>query len=142
MKNKEYKHLKEDCVAYQEGGMGCPDCYCDSSCKDDSCPICGGNTPERVEEQTKWLEKIAKQKEEKMINKLYEGRHPLDPIANQDLSSFAIELKKENIELRSLYEQVISRINKLDDDTREAKGHLNILVLDRFLADITKLVGE
>jgi hypothetical protein len=60
-----YKHLKEECVAYQEGGMGCPDCYCDSSCKDDSCHICGGNTQERVEEQTKWLEKIAKQKEEK-----------------------------------------------------------------------------
>jgi hypothetical protein len=50
--------------------------------------------------------------------------------------------KEENIKLLSLYEQVISRINKLDDDTREAKGHLNILVLDRFLADITKLVGE
>ena len=50
--------------------------------------------------------------------------------------------EEEYIPLRSLYEQVISRINKLDDDTREAKGHLNILVLDRFLADITKLVGE
>ena len=50
--------------------------------------------------------------------------------------------EEEYIPLRSLYEQVISRINKLDDDTREAKGNLNILVLDRFLADITKLVGE
>ena len=50
--------------------------------------------------------------------------------------------EEEYIPLRSLYEQVISRINKLDDDTREAKGHLNILVLDRFLADITKLIGE
>ena len=50
--------------------------------------------------------------------------------------------EEEYFPLRSLYEQVISRINKLDDDTREAKGHLNILVLDRFLADITKLVGE
>jgi len=61
-----YKHLKEDCVAYQEGGMGCPDCYCDASCKDNSCHICGGNTPERVEEQIEWLEKIAKQKEKRM----------------------------------------------------------------------------
>jgi hypothetical protein len=42
-----YKHLKEECVAYQEGGMGCPDCYCDSSCKDDSCHICGGKTKGR-----------------------------------------------------------------------------------------------
>ena len=25
MNNKEYRHIKEDCVAYQEGGMGCPD---------------------------------------------------------------------------------------------------------------------
>ena len=49
--DNKYRHIKEDCVAYQEGGMGCPDCYCDSSCKDDSCHICGGNTPERVEEQ-------------------------------------------------------------------------------------------
>ena len=69
--DNRYKHLKEDCVAYQEGGMGCPDCYCDSSCKDDSCHICGGNTPERVEEQTKWLKKIAKQKEEKTTFQIY-----------------------------------------------------------------------
>ena len=50
--------------------------------------------------------------------------------------------KKEYYEIRSLYEQVISRINKLDEDTKEAKGSLNMLVLDRFLEDITKLVGE
>lgn len=55
------------------------------------------------------------------------------------------DLQNENIKLRSLYEQVISRINKLDDDTKEAMGHpkaLSILILDKFLADITKLVGE
>ena len=78
-----------------------------------------------------------------MNNKPHEGRHPLDPIA--DVGGNTPERVEEQIkwlELRSLYEQVISRINKLDDDTREAKGHLNILVLDRFLADITKLVGE
>ena len=71
------------------------------------------------------------------MSKETKGIHP-EP--SED--SLIRELKKENIKLRSLYEQVISRINKLDDDTREAKGHLNILVLDRFLADITKLVGE
>ena len=60
--DNKYRHIKEDCVAYQEGGMGCPDCYCDSSCKDDSCHICGGNTTERVEEQAARLEKIAEQK--------------------------------------------------------------------------------
>ena len=65
--DNKYRHIKEDCVAYQEGGMGCPDCYCDSSCKDDSCHICGGNTTERVEEQAARLEKIAEQKE---INKV------------------------------------------------------------------------
>jgi len=63
--DNKYRHIKEGCVAYQEGGMGCPDCYCGPSCKDDSCHICGGNTPERVEEQIERLEKIAKQKEEK-----------------------------------------------------------------------------
>ena len=62
MNNKEYRHIKEECVAYHEGGMGCPDCYCDSSCKDDSCHICGGNTPERVEEQIEWLKKKTTQK--------------------------------------------------------------------------------
>jgi len=63
-----YKHLKEDCVAYQEGGMGCPDCYCDSSCKDDACHICGGNTPERVEEQIERLEKVITWREEDILD--------------------------------------------------------------------------
>ena len=71
------------------------------------------------------------------MSKETKGIHP-EP--SED--SLIRDLKKEIIKLRSLYEQVISRINKLDDDTREAKGHLNILVLDRFLADITKLTGE
>lgn len=53
---KDHRHVKENCVAYQEGGIGCPDCYCDSTCKDDSCPICGGNTPERIDEQITWME--------------------------------------------------------------------------------------
>ena len=52
-----HRHPKQHCVAYQEGGMGCPDCYCDSSCTDDSCPICGGNTPARIDEQIEWMEK-------------------------------------------------------------------------------------
>jgi hypothetical protein len=52
-------------------------------------------------------------------------------------------------ELRSLYESVISRINKLEDDTRASidfgdlaeddKGTEMIL---KFCNDITKLVGE
>ena len=52
-------------------------------------------------------------------------------------------------ELRSLYESVISRINKLEDDTRASidfgdlseddKGAEMIL---KFCDDITKLVGE
>ena len=52
----KYRHLKEECVAYQEGGMGCQDCYCDSSCKDDACHICGGNAPGRIDDQIEWLE--------------------------------------------------------------------------------------
>jgi hypothetical protein len=52
----KYRHIKESCVSYQQGGMGCPDCYCDSSCKDDSCHICGGNTPGRIDDQIEWLE--------------------------------------------------------------------------------------
>ena len=63
--DNKYRHIKEDCVAYQEGGMGCPDCYCDSSCKDAACHICGGNTPGRIDDQIEWMEKIAKQREEK-----------------------------------------------------------------------------
>ncbi len=57
-----YRHIKEDCVAYQEGGMGCPDCYCDSSCKEDSCHICGGNTPERIDDQIAWMEKAIEER--------------------------------------------------------------------------------
>ena len=133
--DNKYRHIKEDCVAYQEGGMGCPDCYCDSSCKDDSCHICGGNTPGRIDDQIEWLENKTMVRE----------KHPSDCKWHKDWHACdcgMFDNEEEYIPLRSLYEQVISRINKLDDDTREAKGHLNILVLDRFLADITKLVGE
>ena len=56
---EERKHIKETCVAFQEGGMGCPDCYCDSTCKDDGCPICGGNTSERIANQVERLERLA-----------------------------------------------------------------------------------
>jgi hypothetical protein len=66
--DNKYRHIKEDCVAYQEGGMGCPDCYCDSSCKDDACHICGGNTPERVEEQIERLEKVVTEREEDILD--------------------------------------------------------------------------
>ena len=68
MNNKEYRHIKEECVAYQEGGMGCPDCYCDSSCKDDSCHICGGNTPGRIDDQIEWMEKAITEREEDILD--------------------------------------------------------------------------
>ena len=57
--------------------------------------------------------------------------------------------KKELYELRSLYEGVLSRINKLEDDTRAAIEFADLAEDDRgtemileFCEDITKLVGE
>jgi len=59
------------------------------------------------------------------------------------------QYKKELYELRSLYEGVISRINKLEDDTRAAIEFADLAEDDRgtemileFCEDITKLVGE
>ena len=52
-------------------------------------------------------------------------------------------------ELRSLYEKVISRINKLEDDTRASIGFGDLAEDDKgtkmilkFCDDITDLVGE
>ena len=57
--------------------------------------------------------------------------------------------KKELYEFRSLYEGVLSRINKLEDDTRAAIEFADLAEDDRgtemileFCDDITKLVGE
>jgi len=89
VEENDYSHNRSFCVAYQEGGVGCPDCYdficdgCGKKCEGDPaeatittenltgvvmCEECsGGNTTERVEEQATRLEKIAEQKE---INKV------------------------------------------------------------------------
>jgi hypothetical protein len=57
--------------------------------------------------------------------------------------------KKDYYDLRSLYEGVLSRINKLEDDTRAAIEFADLAEDDRgtemileFCDDITKLVGE
>ena len=57
--------------------------------------------------------------------------------------------KKELYEFRSLYEGVLSRINKLEDDTRAAIEFADLAEDDKgtemileFCEDITKLVGE
>jgi hypothetical protein len=107
-----YKHKTKDCVYFQETG-GMP------------CPDC---------DEEPFNEKGTSNEEHSPDCKWHKDWHACD--------CGMLDNEEEYIPLRSLYEQVISRINKLDDDTREAKGHLNILVLDRFLADITKLVGE
>ena len=59
------------------------------------------------------------------------------------------QYKKELYEFRYLYGSVISRINKLEDDTREAIELADLTEDDRgaemilkFCDDITKLVGE
>ena len=59
------------------------------------------------------------------------------------------QYKKELYELRSLYEGVLSRINKLEDDTRAVIEFADLAEDDRgaemilkFCDDITKLVGE
>jgi hypothetical protein len=56
---------------------------------------------------------------------------------------------RDYYDLRSLYEGVISRINKLEDDTRAAIEFADLAEDDRgtemileFCEDITKLVGE
>ena len=57
--------------------------------------------------------------------------------------------KKDYYEIRSLYEGVLSRINKLEDDTRAAIEFADLEEDDKgtemileFCEDITKLVGE
>jgi hypothetical protein len=57
--------------------------------------------------------------------------------------------KKDYYEIRSLYESVLSRINKLEDDTRAAIEFADLAEDDKgtemileFCEDITKLVGE
>ena len=57
--------------------------------------------------------------------------------------------KKELYEFRSLYESVISRINKLEDDTKAAIEFADLAADEKgtemileFCEDITKLVGE
>ena len=53
------------------------------------------------------------------------------------------ELRKDYHSLRYLYEQVVSRINKLDDDTKEMKASkIPMRFVDTFLEDITKILGE
>jgi archaellum component FlaC len=59
------------------------------------------------------------------------------------------QLKKELNEFRYLYGSVISRINKLEDDTRAAIEFADLAEDDRgtemilkFCDDITELVGE
>ena len=56
---------------------------------------------------------------------------------------------RDYYDLRSLYESVLSRINKLEDDTRAAIEFADLAEDDRgtemileFCEDITKLVGE
>ena len=56
---------------------------------------------------------------------------------------------REIYKLRSLYEGVLSRINKLEDDTRAALEFADLAEDDKgtemileFCDDITKLVGE
>ena len=72
---------------------------------------------------------------------------------NKELKKQVEELKKENTELnefRYLYGSVISRINKLEDDTRAAiefnedvlHDDTATLMILKFCDDITKLVGE
>jgi hypothetical protein len=59
------------------------------------------------------------------------------------------DLQKELSEFRYLYNRVVSRINKLEDDTKAAIEFADLAEDDRgtemileFCEDITKLVGE
>ena len=60
-----------------------------------------------------------------------------------------VEELKDYYEIRSLYEGVLSRINKLEDDTRAAIEFADLAEDDggaemilKFCDDITKFVGE
>jgi hypothetical protein len=73
----KYRHIKEDCVAYQEGGLGCPDCYCDLTCQNDGCHICGGNTPERIDNQIGWMDKMSKERLFELATKIAKEHEPV-----------------------------------------------------------------
>ena len=73
----------------------------------------------------------------------------LDTGVPQERLDYQRELKKELNEFRYLYGSVISRINKLEDDTRAAIEFADLAEDDKgtemilkFCEDITKLVGE
>ena len=55
-------HLKETCEKFQENGIGCVDCFCDKSCQDLACPVCGGNSSSAIEGQIRWLSEISNDK--------------------------------------------------------------------------------
>ena len=48
----------------------------------------------------------------------------------------------EQLNRREQLNKITTRINKLEADTNEMKGNVNILVIDKFLSDIAKLVGK
>ena len=53
------------------------------------------------------------------------------------------ELRSDYSNLRYLYERVISRINRLNDDTKEMKdSRIPMGIVDKFLQDITNIVGS
>ena len=100
-----------------------------------------------IKELKKQVEELKKENTE--LQRELSVHNFLDTGVPQERLDYQRELKKELNEFRYLYGSVISRINKLEDDTRAAIEFADLAEDDKgtemilkFCEDITKLVGE
>jgi len=102
---------------------------------------------DEIKELKKQVEELKKENAE--LQRELSVHNFLDTGVPQERLDYQRELKKELNEFRYLYGSVISRINKLEDDTRAAIEFADLAEDDKgtemileFCEDITKLVGE
>ena len=103
---------------------------------------------DEIKELKKQVEELKKENTE--LQRELSVHNFLDTGVPQERLDYQRELKKELNEFRYLYGSVISRINKLEDDTRAAiefnedvlHDDTATLMILEFCEDITKLVGE
>ena len=106
---------------------------------------------DKLREQKRELKKQVEElkKENTELQRELSVHNFLDTGIPQERLDYQRELKKELNEFRYLYGSVLSRINKLEDDTRAAIEFADLAEDDKgtemileFCDDITKLVGE
>ena len=102
---------------------------------------------DEIKELKKQVEELKKENAE--LQRELSVHNFLDTGVPQERLDYQRELKKELNEFRHLYGSVLSRINKLEDDTRAAIEFADLAEDDKgtemileFCDDITKLVGE